>query len=138
MNKIYKHLSHSLFLCISPSLIKVSCGPHFYISSTSHKFLMYRYKNLTQGVFTNLVVVYERQHSVAIQFVFTALPIFNVIVKIIIGGGKKTKQPSEIVPLTHNSCRVGEATHSSSESVCGRRILQAAAGCSNHRQDQQE
>lgn len=71
MNKIYKHLSHSLFLCISPSLIKVSCGPHFYISSSSHTFLMYRYKDLTQGVFTNLVVVYERQHRVLLFSLFS-------------------------------------------------------------------
>lgn len=67
MNKIYKHLSHSLFLCISPSLIKV----FFYISSTSHTFLMYRYKNLTQDVFTNLVVVYERQHRVLLFSLFS-------------------------------------------------------------------
>lgn len=51
---------------------------------------------------------------------------------------RKRKRKKEIVALTHNSCRVGEATRSSSESVSRCRILQAAAGRSNHRQDQQE
>ncbi len=37
------------------------------------------------------------------------------------------------VPLTHNSCRVGEATHSPGESVSRSRVLQAGVGCPKHR-----
>lgn len=41
-------------------------------------------------------------------------------------------------PLTHSSCRVGEATHSSGESVGCSGVLQAAVGRPKHRQEQQK